>query len=100
MLNSRQRAQLRAAATNIDTILHVGKGGITENIVVQACDALKARELIKGKVLDNCELSAAEVAEILAERCSAESVQSIGSKFVLFKENKSIDKDKRIKLVK
>ena len=100
MINSKQRSQLRGLANSIDTIVHVGKGGITDNIVAQANEALVAREIIKGKVMDNCEFSAAEVAEILAERCGAENVQSIGSKFVLYKENKNIDKDKRIKLVK
>ena len=100
MINSKQRSQLRGLANSIDTIVHVGKGGVTDNIVKQAADALAARELIKGKVLDNCEMSTAEVAAVLAESCGAESVQSIGSKFVLYKENKNIDKDKRIKLVK
>ena len=100
MINSKQRSQLRGLANTIDTIVHVGKGGITDNIVAQATEALTARELIKGKVLDSCELSAAEVAQVLSERCGAENVQSIGSKFVLYKENKNIDKDKRIKLVK
>ncbi|MCD7742856.1 MAG: YhbY family RNA-binding protein, partial [Oscillospiraceae bacterium] len=52
MLNSKQRAALRAMAATADTILIVGKGGVTETVVAQAADALKARELIKGKVLE------------------------------------------------
>ena len=100
MINSKQRAQLRGLANALDTIVHVGKGGVSDNLVKQTAEALTARELIKGKVLDNCELSAAEVVAVLAERCGAENVQSIGSRFVLYKENKDIDKDKRIKLVK
>ncbi len=100
MLSSKQRAQLRGIANGIDTIVHVGKGGITDNIVKQASDALAAREIIKGRVLEACELSAAEVSKALSKACDAESVQSIGSKFVLYKENRAIDKDKRIKLAK
>lgn len=100
MLTSKQRAQLRAAANSIDTIVHVGKGGVTENIAAQVSDALTARELIKGKVLETCELTAKEVAAELSERCNADAVQSIGSKFVLYRESKSLDKEKRIKLVK
>ena len=49
-LTSKQRAQLRGLANSIDTILHVGKDGIGDNLVKQADDALEARELIKGKV--------------------------------------------------
>ena len=52
-LTSKQRAQLRGLANSIDTILHVGKDGIGDNLVKQADDALEARELIKGKVLEN-----------------------------------------------
>lgn len=49
MLTSKQRAYLRAMANSIETILMVGKGGISDDIVKQANDALKARELIKRK---------------------------------------------------
>ena len=48
MLNSKQRAFLRGLANRIDTILIVGKGEITDNIIKQADDALTAREIIKG----------------------------------------------------
>lgn len=87
MLTSKQRAYLRGLANPIETILMVGKGEITENIITQAADALKARELIKGKVLDNSAYSSREVADIIAEKCKAEVVQVIGSKFVLYKKN-------------
>ena len=49
MLTSKQRAQLRGLAATEDTIVHIGKGGITDNIVTQMNDALKARELVKGR---------------------------------------------------
>ena len=53
MLTSKQRAQLRGLAATEDTIVHIGKGGITDNIITQMSDALKARELVKGRVLEN-----------------------------------------------
>ena len=59
-LTSKQRAQLRGLANSIDTILIVGKDGIGDNLVKQADDALEARELIKGKVLENSLMSARE----------------------------------------
>lgn len=51
MLNSKQRAFLRGLANRIDTILIVGKGEITDNIIKQADDALTAREIIKVRFL-------------------------------------------------
>ena len=49
MLTSKQRAQLRGLAATEDTIVHIGKGGITDNIVTQMNDALKARELVRAR---------------------------------------------------
>ena len=97
MLTSKQRAYLRSLAMSVDTIIIIGKGGITENVVTQVRDALKARELVKGKVLENSLLSAREACEALAEECKAQQVQSIGSKFVLYKRNET---DPKIELPK
>ena len=99
-LNSKQRAQLRGLANDIDTIIHIGKDGIGENLIKQANDALEAREIIKGKVLENSMLSAREGAEELAKATRSEVVQVIGTKFVLYRESHSKDKEKRIKLIK
>ena len=100
MLTSKQRAQLRGMASTEDTILHIGKSGITDNLLHQAEDALRARELIKGKVLDNSLMTAREACDTLAKLLRAEPVQFVGSKFVLYRENHEMDKAKRIKLVK
>ena len=96
-LTSKQRAQLRGLASAEDTIIHIGKSGITETVITQVKDALRARELIKGKVLENALLSPREVCDELAAVCKAESVQVIGSKFVLYKRN---EKEPKIVLVK
>lgn len=97
MLTSKQRAFLRSMANGIDTILMVGKGGMSEQIEKQAADALKARELIKGKVLETCELSPREAAEQIAQAVKADVVQVIGTKFVLYKRN---EKEPKIELPK
>jgi len=97
MLNSKQRAQLRSLAAAEPTVLQIGKGGISENVIAQANEALEARELIKGRVLDNSLLTAREACDELARQCLAESVQVIGSKFVLYRANK---KEPRIVLIK
>lgn len=97
MLTSKQRSQLRGIAAEQDTILQIGKLGITDMVVQQTSEALAARELIKGRVLDNTLLSAREAGEELAEKCDAEVVHIIGSRFVLFKQNK---KSPKIELIK
>ena len=82
---------------SLDTIIQVGKGGVTENVVESVSAALRARELVKGKVLENSMLTAREACDVLCETCKAEGVQVIGTKFVLYKRN---EKEPKIVLVK
>jgi RNA-binding protein len=96
-ITSKQRAQLRGLAMNEDTIIQIGKGGITDSVVDSVNAALKARELIKGKVLESSMLTAREACEALCESCKAELVQVIGTKFVIYKRN---EKEPKIILVK
>ena len=98
-LTSKQRAQLRAMANSLEPIVHIGKDGIGENLVKQANDALEARELIKGRVLENSMLSPREAAEELAPVTRSEVVQVIGTKFVLYRPSHRKDKTDKIVLV-
>ena len=96
-----EKAQLRGLANTIDTIIHIGKDGIGENLVKQTDDALEARELIKGRVLENnMEYDARLAAQELAKATRSEVVQVIGTKFVLYRESHSKPREKRIQLVK
>lgn len=97
MITSKQRAYLRSLAANCDTILQIGRDGITERTVESLSEALRARELVKCRVLENSLLSAREACDTLAARCHAEPVQVIGSRFVLYKRN---EKEPKIVLPK
>lgn len=97
MLTGKQRAYLRSLANPLDTILMVGKSGIGEDLIRQADDALTARELIKGRVLETSPVPAREAADQIARATHSESVQIIGSRFVLYRKN---EKDPKIVLPK
>ncbi len=86
MLSSKQRAALRSEANSAEIILHIGKGGVTEAVIAQAGEALAARELIKGRVLESAGLTAREACDLLAEALGAEPVQTIGAVFVLWRK--------------
>lgn len=88
MLTSKQRAYLKSLANPLDTILMVGKGGVTAQVIQQGDEALEARELIKGKVLETASEAARETAEAIARAVNGELVQVIGSKFVLYRPRK------------
>ena len=87
MLKSKQRAFLRGIASSYETIFQVGKGGINENFINQVTDALRKRELIKLRVLENSGYTAREAAEEISSKTESDVVQVIGSRFVLFKRN-------------
>lgn len=96
MLTSKQRAYLRSLAVHLDTIFQIGKGGINENMTEQISNALEARELIKLRVLDNSGYTSREAADEIAEIVSAEVIQTVGTRFVLYRESK---KNKKIELI-
>ncbi len=89
-LTSKQRAYLRGQAQHIDTIFQIGKEGVTQATADAIKTALAARELVKCRVLDNCPYKAKQAAEMFCEYIGCDSVQVIGSKFVLFMQK---DKD-------
>lgn len=88
MITSKQRSYLRTLAHNIDPVVYIGKGGLTENIIKEIDTCLEARELVKVKLQDSCDLIPKEVANDLLEPLKAEFVQSIGRKFTLYRESK------------
>lgn len=85
MLTSKQRAYLRGLANSMNDLFQIGKGGISENVIKQTDEALEARELIKLRCLETAGITSREAADILAEKCRANSVQVIGSKVVLYR---------------
>ena len=85
MLTSKERAELRARATALDTTLMVGKGGISDTLIAEADNQLTARELVKGKVLEGAFLSPREACDAICEATGADGVAVIGTKFVIYR---------------
>ena len=85
MLTSKERAELRAQATTLDTTLMVGKSGVTEAGIVEAENLLTARELVKGKVLEGALMSPREVSDEICEATGADGVAVVGNKFVIYR---------------
>lgn len=85
-MTSKQRAYLRGLANTYDPIVHIGKGGLSDALIKQADDALEARELIKGRVLETAPGTVRESAEEIAAAVGAETVQVIGRTFVLYRK--------------
>ncbi len=95
MLTGKQRSFLRSMANTIDPVFQLGKNGTTDGFIKQVDVVLESKELVKINVLNNSGLEAKEVALELATELGAEFVQSMGNKFVLYRESKE---DKKIQL--
>ena len=94
MLTSKERADLRAQATTIDTTLMVGKSGVTDTVIAEAENLLTARELVKGKVLEGAMMTPREVCDELCEATGAEGVAVIGTKFVIYRFSEKLQQER------
>lgn len=90
MITSKQRAELRAKANELETTLMVGKEGVTDAITSELDRQLEARELVKGKVLETALMSAREVSDQLCEALGAEGIQCVGNKFVVWRRSETL----------
>ena len=87
-MTGKERAAFRAQANHLEPLFQVGKGGMSDALIKQTDDALRARELIKVKVLlESSPITPRETADALAEATGAEVIQVIGGVIVLYRES-------------
>ena len=94
MLTSKERAELRARANGLETTLMVGKDGVTDAVAAEADNQLTARELVKGKVLENAMLTPREVSDAICEATGADGVAVIGTKFVIYRFSEKLQQER------
>lgn len=87
MLSSKDRAYLRKIVASQSSILQIGKDALSESNLNGILLALQAREIVKINVLQNCDQSAKELANELAEKLECEVVGVIGRKVIVYKFN-------------
>lgn len=96
-MTSKQRAKLRALASDIEPIFQIGKGNVSDNQLDGIDAALNKRELIKINVLKGCDYTSDELIGALAAKLGAEPVAAIGNKIILYRRS-SDDSVKHIEL--
>lgn len=87
MIDGKRRSYLKGQANNLNSIIQIGKDGISQGLIEQTEKSLENHELVKGRVLNNSLVDAKEAANELAQKCEAELIQVIGNVFVLFRRN-------------
>ena len=96
MLTSKERAELRSQANSLETTLMVGKDGVTDALIAEADNQLTARELVKGKVLENAMLTPREVCDALCEATGADGISVIGTKFVIYRFSEKLQQQRNL----
>ena len=86
-LTSKQIRKLRSLGMTEEAIVMIGKEGVTPTVVASAREAIKKRELIKVRVLQNAPSEPEDAITMLAERADANLVQVIGRNGLLFRRN-------------
>ncbi|QNH53993.1 YhbY family RNA-binding protein [Selenomonas timonae] len=86
-LTSKQIRKLRSLGMTEDAVVMIGKDGVTPTVVASAREAIKKRELIKVRVLQNAPDDPEDAITVLAERADANLVQVIGRNGLLFRRN-------------
>jgi len=86
-LTSKQIRKLRSLGMTEDAVVMIGKEGVSPAVVISAREAIKKRELIKVRVLQNAPDDPADAITMLAERADANLVQVIGRNGLLFRRN-------------
>lgn len=87
MLTSKQRAKLRALASNVDPIFQIGKGNLSYIQISELAAALNKRELIKISVLKGCDYTADELIGDVAQALDAQPVAAIGNKIIVYRRS-------------
>ncbi|WP_303840208.1 ribosome assembly RNA-binding protein YhbY [Selenomonas ruminantium] len=86
-LTGKQKSFLRSMGQKLEPVVMMGKEGVTPTVVKAAQEAIKKRELIKVRVLQNCLEEPEDAITMLAERADVNLVQIIGRNGLLFKRN-------------
>ena len=86
-LTGKQKRFFFFFGVTMEPVVQIGKDGLTPAVVESAREAVKARELIKVRVLQNCLEEPETVITMLAERADTDLVQVIGRNGLLYKKN-------------
>ncbi|MEO7133165.1 MAG: ribosome assembly RNA-binding protein YhbY [Vicinamibacterales bacterium] len=83
-LTARERSHLKARAHSLEPSVLVGHGGLTDGVAAEIDRALKARELIKVKILAERD-ERDGIAVAISTRTDAAIVQQVGKVMVFWR---------------
>ena len=96
-LSGSEKRHLKKLAHKLKPLIHVGKNGVTGNLIATIDKALMDHELIKVKFLEY-KSERRELSRVIAEKTGSELLQVVGNTVIFYRE--SSDSARRQKLLK
>ena len=87
MLNSKQIAYLKSLSHSIHPVVQIGNKGLSDAVMKEIEESLKAHELIKIQVQDNDKSKIKNFLLSICKKLEATSINHIGKQLVIFKAN-------------
>tara|TARA_B100000787_G_C16093425_1_gene250039 strand:+ start:39 stop:362 length:324 start_codon:yes stop_codon:yes gene_type:complete len=87
MLNTKQISYLRGLSHSISTVVQIGNKGLSEAVLKEIEENLKAHELIKIQVQNDDKLKRQGFLDLICETLGTVSVNHIGKQLVVFRAN-------------
>ena len=97
-LTGRQKKALRSRGHHLEPVVYVGKEGLSRTLLKSVEAALKAHELIKIKLGQNCPLDRNTAGDELTKNTGAALVQVIGRMILLYRPNPDLPGEKKAPL--
>ena len=94
MLNSKQISYLKSLSHSMHAVVQVGNKGLSEAVIKEIEESLKAHELIKIQVQDNDKTKRQNFLNLICSKLGATSINHIGKQLIIFRANL----DSKIKL--
>ncbi len=89
MLTSKQKKYLKYLAHDLSPMFQVGKDGVSTEMIEGINQAIERHELLKIKVLNNCDDPLKQIALDLSAGTRSDIVQIIGHVIVIYKRSKN-----------
>jgi RNA-binding protein len=87
MLNSKKKSHLKALSHSLNTVVQIGNKGLSDSVIKEIEENLKAHELIKIQVQDNDKVKRQEFLNLICKKLDAISINHIGKQLVIFRAN-------------
>ncbi|MCK4894605.1 MAG: ribosome assembly RNA-binding protein YhbY [Calditrichia bacterium] len=84
-LSGKEKRNLRATGNRLKPEVWIGKEGVSEGTSQTLLNSFHTKELVKVKILENCEVDKKTVAQQLEKLIDAEIIQIIGNTILLYK---------------